>query len=47
MSFFNYKIQELELVYLDLSKIMTNTIQQGCEAMSERVSISTLFCKLV
>lgn len=30
--------QELECVYVDLSKTMTNTIQQGCEAMSERVS---------
>ncbi|KAK4018014.1 hypothetical protein OUZ56_000084 [Daphnia magna] len=29
-------IQELECVYVDLSKTMTNTIQQGCEAMSER-----------
>jgi hypothetical protein len=31
-------MQELESVYVDLSKTMTNTIQQGCEAMSERVS---------
>lgn len=29
--------QELESVFVDLSKAMTSTIQQGCEAMSERV----------
>nr|CAH0101404.1 unnamed protein product [Daphnia galeata] len=34
-------IQELESVYVDLSKIMTNTIQQGCEAMSERAEGSS------
>ncbi|XP_046447041.1 uncharacterized protein LOC124196209 isoform X2 [Daphnia pulex] len=34
-------IQELESVYVDLSKTMTNTIQQGCEAMSERAEGSS------